>query len=742
MEYEIEAGSDGWMFLTGGQHRVIDLYRTESAFTPEMVKAWVELLRQRGDRLKAIGIEYVHVAAPDKLTLLNRHYSDTLENPDGSPIRQLVAGYEAQLPDFLNVVPFLSQGIDKYPVFWKTDNHWTAWGCFMAYQMICSRLKIPTNTDILNYPFSEKDTVMGFARFDRTLQPEKIRTYQLNRFSRRVYANQVVRYRENLNLDRMARELAAQSMTDDSEEPAVSDSRKATLHELSESLSGEQGAHVVYRNDSASAIDKCIVLFGDSFSDYRSNLLTGMLAETVREVHFIWSDAIDHEYLRQVQPDIVISEGSEASMTVVPVDKGYVSQWADEQLSQLEAAVQRASDEKVTLTPATVPGMRTRRTLLLEEERYQLEPPILVQENDGGMHQELTMLSNPVSLVDLDQSRLYFNGERCLLRSASGRKILDYGVDDEREAYLLHQDYRHLPGKSFLLAPSSGAHCYYHWMLDILPKLGLLERQGVSLDSIDHFLVRKITGQFQLETLAHLGIDRSRIREMVDDQYLHCENLLHVDMHNGINMKMNRFVPLWLKHQFLSTGFQSGVLQAAEQQLEVQQAMAAEEPESATARAVSSGARLRLYIGRPEGTRRGILNEEEIRPIVEAAGFTMVVMEGLSVAEQVSLLSRADALMAPHGGALTNMVFCKPGIPVIEILSRHVYPYYYGLASMCGHRYHAILQDPAKDHGRLVNFRIAQSYADADIQWNTQNESFKVDVDAVKAMMARLPAFA
>ena len=62
MEFEIAEGSDGWLFLTRGQHKVIDLYRAESAFTPEMAEAWVRLLSQRTDRLKAMGIDLEEVA--------------------------------------------------------------------------------------------------------------------------------------------------------------------------------------------------------------------------------------------------------------------------------------------------------------------------------------------------------------------------------------------------------------------------------------------------------------------------------------------------------------------------------------------------------------------------------------------------------------------------------------------------------------------------------------------------------
>ena len=100
------------------------------------------------------------------------------------------------------------------------------------------------------------------------------------------------------------------------------------------------------------------------------------------------------------------------------------------------------------------------------------------------------MQTNPVSLVELDGSRLFFNGAACHLQAANGNTIFRYGVDNTIESTLQYQEFKRLPGRSFLLAPTSGAHCYYHWMLDILPKLGLLERHGISLESIDHFLVR------------------------------------------------------------------------------------------------------------------------------------------------------------------------------------------------------------------------------------------------------------
>lgn len=698
----VHRGEDGWLFQTGGEHRVIDLYRQQSAFTDELATAWVELLRERADKLQGRGIEYVHVTAPDKLTLLNRHYLDTLENPQGSPIRQLHGRYVEQLPNFLNVVHYLENQIDNYPVYWKTDRHWTAWGCFMAYQLLCSRLKIPTNTEILNYPYTESPVVQGLGQaaqvqsHDQPVEAEMVRTYGLNRYSSRCYANQVVRYRENRNLDWVAAQVLASAHSPLSE-------AQLNLHDA---LMCAAGSHVVYRNEDAGAVDKTIVLFGDSYSHYQQTLLTGMLAETVREVHFIWSQSIDHEYLRLVRPDIVITQNSEASLLDVPDDGVHWQSQASKALHDLEAAYASAVNDGYATFQSTPLKLRTRRTPLLEKEIYQLDPPVMVQSGCDRAHQELTMKSNPVSLVELDQAQLYFNGERCSLTAANNIRVFDYAMTPEHTARLVYEEFRPLQGTSFLLAPTPGAHCYYHWMLDVLPKLGLLQRHGIALDSIDHFLVRNVTGDFQTETLARLGIDKSRIVETISDQYFRCEHLLHIDMNNGINLKMNRFIPLWLKQTYLRL------------------------PEQ------NSG--LKLYISRPEGVRRGILNEDELLPLVREAGFTVVVMEGLSVAEQASLLSRADAVMAPHGGALTNLVFCRPGIPVIEILSRHVYPYYYGLSQMCGHRYHAIMEDPVTDFPRLVNHRIAQAFGDGATQKSTQGESFSVDLNAVKCMLQEI----
>jgi hypothetical protein len=56
------------------------------------------------------------------------------------------------------------------------------------------------------------------------------------------------------------------------------------------------GAHVAFRNDAASAANKKLLVFGDSYVLHSRTSLTGMLAETATKVEFIWSSNLDWRY--------------------------------------------------------------------------------------------------------------------------------------------------------------------------------------------------------------------------------------------------------------------------------------------------------------------------------------------------------------------------------------------------------------------------------------------------------------
>jgi len=107
----------------------------------------------------------------------------------------------------------------------------------------------------------------------------------------------------------------------------------------------------------------------------------------------------------------------------------------------------------------------------------------------------------------------------------------------------------------------------------------------------------------------------------------------------------------------------------------------------------------RIFISRAGATRRKLLNEDELWPILEHAGFERVRMEALTFCEQVTLMRQTSLLVAPHGAGLTNMIFCPEATQVVEIADMEFpNPNFYAVASAMGHHYWLV---EAKAHGAV-----------------------------------------
>jgi len=96
----------------------------------------------------------------------------------------------------------------------------------------------------------------------------------------------------------------------------------------------------------------------------------------------------------------------------------------------------------------------------------------------------------------------------------------------------------------------------------------------------------------------------------------------------------------------------------------------------------------RIYISRAKAARRKLLNEDDIWPLLKSMGFEKVFMEELSFSKQVELMQQSAVVVAPHGAAITNVLFCQPGTHVVEIADLSFpNPNFYALASAMGHHY-------------------------------------------------------
>jgi capsular polysaccharide biosynthesis protein len=95
-----------------------------------------------------------------------------------------------------------------------------------------------------------------------------------------------------------------------------------------------------------------------------------------------------------------------------------------------------------------------------------------------------------------------------------------------------------------------------------------------------------------------------------------------------------------------------------------------------------------VFMARPTDSRRPFFGRDRLMRIAQEEGFQCIDPAGLSVAEQVRLFANAASVAGFGGGAFTNMAFCQPGMPALELTRRETtWPDYTGIALSLGVRY-------------------------------------------------------
>jgi capsular polysaccharide biosynthesis protein len=259
-------------------------------------------------------------------------------------------------------------------------------------------------------------------------------------------------------------------------------------------------------------------------------------------------------------------------------------------------------------------------------------------------------------------------GGRGSVITDDGKMLFDVSVDwsagaqDARQHPLLRQTRlpkaERLEGTSTVLATSESAR-FFHWMTDALPRLQILSKAGpVPWEAIDHFLVSEGIPAIR-ESLGLLGIREEAIVVTRGESHFLCDQLIASSFPSAPGN-----VPPWaidfLRSQFLST------------------------PRASLAK--------RLYLSRAKASGRKVLNEEEIVSLLSRRGFVHVTLEEMNLVDQITLFSEAEAVVAPHGAGLTNLIWCAPKTKVLEIFSPlYVNLCYWAIASVTDADYYYLL---------------------------------------------------
>ena len=112
-----------------------------------------------------------------------------------------------------------------------------------------------------------------------------------------------------------------------------------------------------------------------------------------------------------------------------------------------------------------------------------------------------------------------------------------------------------------------------------------------------------------------------------------------------------------------------------------------------------------IYISRSKSSR-SLQNESQLEEHLSKLGFSILHLEDLSVAEQISRVRAAKVLVAPHGAGLSNIPFLQEGARIIELSSGEWWwPCFRRMAFGLGLDYQLVLLPASKaaPNGRAVD---------------------------------------
>jgi len=205
------------------------------------------------------------------------------------------------------------------------------------------------------------------------------------------------------------------------------------------------------------------------------------------------------------------------------------------------------------------------------------------------------------------------------------------------------RDEKHLFFEGRLAVVSSpGGENWYHWLLQILPRLIILSESQVAYDRI---YLNNVVHPWQINSLelvlSFLRIPKEKML-VVNGNSVVRASILVVPSVPFIPSR-GVFLPEWMRRSlraiFLSEESSTEAFQVSE----------------------------KIYISRSKASIRRIINEEEYVPELEALGFKVVHLETISSSFQAALFNGARIIIAPHGSGLSNLLFSRSGCKVIEI---------------------------------------------------------------------------
>ncbi len=193
---------------------------------------------------------------------------------------------------------------------------------------------------------------------------------------------------------------------------------------------------------------------------------------------------------------------------------------------------------------------------------------------------------------------------------------------------------------SVAIISSPGQENWYHWLLQVLPRLKILAESGCTFDKI---YVNNLIYHWQKESLQivcnALNIPSDKLLSYEGEVLIQAKTLI-VPSVPFIPSKNRKVLPTWLK-KFVRETF-----------------LRDDQP---------SGTPKKIYISRSKAASRHISNEGKVIELLKSFGFALLHLEDLSVFDQAQTFYNTKIIVGLHGSGFANLIFSQPGTTVIEI---------------------------------------------------------------------------
>jgi capsular polysaccharide biosynthesis protein len=201
-----------------------------------------------------------------------------------------------------------------------------------------------------------------------------------------------------------------------------------------------------------------------------------------------------------------------------------------------------------------------------------------------------------------------------------------------------------ISGTVLTLVQGGSGNNYFHFIFDIIPKIYLIKKEKL-FQKIDFFYVSRPT-KWQIKIFKLLQISKKKLIDSNKSKHISADQIIAIDhpwYQKGYMQDQVKNIPEWIvtsnRQLFLN-------------------------------KAKKFKSKKKIFLDRSSSLYNHcqIYNQKEINEWIDNNHLGTYYTENLSFEKQIFLFNNASTILGAHGAAFTNIIFCKPGTKIIEII--------------------------------------------------------------------------